>query len=327
MSAIRRARLLVAAVAAGLSAVAGAQAPVPFPAKPIRLIVPQAPGGQNDIQARAVGRRLAEALGQPVVVDNRPGAGGQLGFDVAAKAPPDGYTLVLGSISTLAVIPAVQPKLGWHPLKEFAPITLLSSSPYIVVVHPSVPAATLQDLVGLARAKPDQLRYGSSGTATGLHLSTELFNVMVGVKMAHVPYKGAAPATTAILGGEVQVLFNNVIPALPHVKTGRLRALAVTSAKRSPAAPDVPTIAEAGVPGYESGSWQGIAAAGRPPHPVVDRLHREIVAILRAPEIADFLAGQGNEVGANTPAEFERFIAREIAKWARVVRDAGIRVE
>ena len=318
-----RVRSLVvgALVASALSAPAHAQN---YPTRSIRFIVPQQPGGQNDVQARLIAQRLAEVLGQPVVVDNRPGAGGAVGFELAAQTPPDGHMLALGSISTLAVIPMMPKKPRYDVLKDFAPVTLISKSPYIVVVHPAVPAKTIKELVALARARPGALTYASSGTATGVHLTTEMFKLAAGIDMVHVPYKGSAPATIALLSGEAAVMFNNVISAMPHVRNGKLRALGVTSSRRSHAAPEVPTIAESGYRGFEAGSWQGIVVrAGTPPE-IVARLNREIVKILNTPEVKDPIQRDGNDVVADTPAEFTAFIRSEMDKLGKVIRAAKV---
>ena len=241
--------------AALLAAPVGAQQ---WPAKPIRFIIAQAPGGQNDVQARIIGAKLAEALGQPIVYDNRPGAAGQIAFELMAQTPPDGYTVASGSISTLAVIPMMPRKPRYDPLRDFAPVTLVSTSPYVVTVHPSVPARTMKQLVALAKARPGSVIFGSAGTGSGMHLTTELFMMTAGIRMVHVPYKGGLPAANDLMAGHVALMFNNVVTAVPFVKAVRLRALAVTTAKRSAALPEVPTVAESGYPGYESNSWQGI---------------------------------------------------------------------
>jgi tripartite-type tricarboxylate transporter receptor subunit TctC len=272
-----------------------------------------------------IGQRLAEVLGQPVLIDNRPGAGGAVGFELAAQTPPDGHMLALGSISTLAVIPMMPRKPRYDVLRDFAPVTMISRSPYIFVVHPTVPAKSLKELVALAKARPGLLTYASSGSGTGVHLTTEMFRLAAGIEMIHVPYKGAAPATVALLSGEAAVMFNNVISAMPHVRTGRLRALAVTSSRRSPAAPDVPTIAETGYRGFEAGSWQGVVVrAGTPPE-VVARLNREIVKILNAPEVRESIVRDGNEVVADTPQEFTAFIRAEMDKLGKVIKAAGVK--
>jgi tripartite-type tricarboxylate transporter receptor subunit TctC len=318
-------RALIAVLAALLASaplmVAAAEL---YPVRGMRFIVPQSPGAQNDIQARVIGQKLAEVFGQPVVMDNRPGAGGALGFEIAAQAPNDGYTLVLGSISTLSVIPVMPTKPRYDALKEFAPVTLISKSPYILVVHPSMPVHSVKELVTLAKKKPGGVAYATSGVGTGIHLTSELFNLTAGIKMYSVPYKGAAPATVDLLAGHVPVMFNNVIPAIPHVKSGRLRALAVTSIAQAPAFPGVPTIAESGYKGFESGSWQGVVTRAGVSPEVLKRLHSEIVKILRMPEVRDPIVAQGNEVIADTPQEFLSFIKTEMIKWEKVIKASGV---
>jgi tripartite-type tricarboxylate transporter receptor subunit TctC len=295
--------------------------------KPIRFIIAQAPGGQNDVQARIIGQKLAEALGQPMVYDNRAGAGGQIGFELLAQTPPDGYTIASGSISTLAVIPMMPRKPRYDPLKDFAPVTLVSTSPYVITVHPSVPARSVKQLVALAKAGPDTVVYASPGVATGVHLTTELFMMTAGIRMVHVPYKGGAPATTDLLAGQVAVMFNNVITAVPHVRVGRLRALAVTTAKRSPALPEAPTVGEAGYPGYESNSWQGIVTRAGTPGNIVARLHSEAVKVLNLPEVRNPIAAQGNDIIASSPEEFTAYIRSEMDKWGKVIKAAGVQGE
>ena len=299
----------------------------PWPAKPIRFIIAQPPGGQNDVQARLIGLKLTELWGQPVVFDNRAGAGGAIGFEIAAQAPNDGYTLAMGSISTLAVIPAMPRKPRYDPLTDFAPVSLVSTSPYVVTLHPAVPARNLKELVALAKAKPGSLSYASSGTATGIHLTTELFKMVAGIDMVHVPYKGGAPATTDLIGGQVGVMFNNVITAVPHVKSGKLRALAVTTTQRSPALPDTPTVSEAGYAGAESSSWQGIVTRVGAGAAVVNRMHADLVRVLAMPDVRTPIVNQGNEVVAGTPQAFATFIRAEIDKWAKVIKTAGVRNE
>ncbi len=316
-----------AVLAAVLPAAAGA-APAPeYPSKPLRFIVAQPPGGQVDLTSRAVAQKLAARWGQQVVIDKRGGAGGLIGFEIAARAAPDGYTLAMGSISTLAVIPAVHSRLPYHPLKDFAPVTLVTTSPYIVVVHPSLPAKSMRELAALAKAQPGRIAFASAGNATGIQLAAELFKVAAGIDMTHVPYKGGAPATTALLAGEVPLMFNNVITALPHMKTGKLRALAVTTAKRSAAAPELPTIAESGYPGYEAGTWQGVVTIAGTPKAIVAKLNREIVAILKLPDVSEFLITQGNEIVAGTPQEFAAYISAELAKWGKLIKAMGMRAE
>jgi len=296
-----------------------------YPSKPIRLIVPQGAGGQNDIQARLIAQKISESMGQPVVVDNRPGAAGAIGFEISVKAPRDGYTLLLGSISTLAVLPSMPNKPNYDVLRDFTPVTLISTSPYVLVVHPSVQARSIKELVTLAKAKPGALTFATSGTGSGLHLATELFKLRAGIDMVHVPYKGSGPATIDLVAGQVQMMLNNILPAVPHIKTGRLRALAVTTASRSGALPEISTLAESGYPGYEASSWQGIVTIAGTPQPVVRRLNAEIVRALHSPEAKSQIAGQGSDIVANTPAEFAAFIRRELDKWSKVISTAGIK--
>ncbi len=314
-------RIWLCAAALLLAAPAGAQQ---YPAKPIRFIIAQAPGGQNDVQARLIGQKLAEALGQPMVYDNRAGAGGQIGFELLAQTPPDGYTLAMGSISTLAVIPMMPRKPRYDPLKDFAPVTLATTSPYFVAVHPSVPARSLKQLVGIAKARPGALSYATPGSGTGIHLTTELFMMIAGIKMTHVPYKGGAPATMDLIAGNVAVMFNNATTTVPHVATGKLRALAVSTAKRSPALPDVVTVAEAGYPGFESNSWQGIVTRAGTPPAIIARLNGEVVRILGMPDVKSINQNLGNEDAAGTPEAFLAYIRTEMEKWGKVIKAAGV---
>ena len=308
--------------AALLAASASAQQ---YPAKPIRFIIAQAPGGQNDVQVRIIGQKLAEALGQPMVYDNRAGAGGQIGFELLAQTPADGYTIAMGSISTLSVIPMMPRKPRYDPLRDFAPVTLVSTSPYVVTTHPSVPVRNIKQLVALARSKPGAIAYASSGVATGIHLTTELFMMTAGINMVHVPYKGGAPAATDLIAGQVAVMFNNVITAVPHVRVGRLRALAVTTTKRSPALPEVPTVGESGYPGFESNSWQGIVTRAGTPGPIIARLNSEAIRVLQLPEVRNPIVSQGNDIAASTPEEFAAYIRREMEKWGKVIQTAGVK--
>jgi tripartite-type tricarboxylate transporter receptor subunit TctC len=322
--AIHHSRLLLLCVALLLAAPVDAQQ---YPAKPIRFVIAQAPGGQNDVQARIIGQKLAEALGQPMVYDNRPGAGGQIGFELLAQTPPDGYTIAMGSISTLAVIPMMPRKPRYDPLRDFAPVTLVTTSPYVVTTHPSVPARSIKQLVALAKAQPGAIAYATAGSATGIHLTTELFMMTAGISMVHVPYKGGAPATTDLLAGQVAVMFNNVITAVPHVRTGRLRALAVTTARRSPALPAAPTVAESGYPGFESNSWQGIVTRAGTPGPIVARLNSEAVKVLQLPEVRNPIVSQGNDIAASSPEAFLAYIHSEMEKWSKVIQTAGVKNE
>ncbi len=317
-------RLLLCAAALISVVPAGAQ---PYPAKPIRFIIAQAPGGQNDVQARLIGAKMAEALGQPMVYDNRAGAGGQIGFELLAQTPPDGYAIAMGSISTLAVIPMMPRKPRYDPLRDFAPVTLVSTSPYVVTTHPSVPARNIKQLVALAKSKPGAIAYATSGVATGIHLTTELFMMTAGINMVHVPYKGGAPAATDLIAGQVAVMFNNVITAVPHVRVGRLRALAVTTATRSPALPEVPTVGESGYPGFESNSWQGIVTRAGTPAAIVARLNSEAVRALQLPEVRTPIVNQGNDIATGQPEEFLAYIRREMEKWGKVIQAAGVKGE
>ena len=297
-----------------------------YPARPVRLVVPSGPGGGTDITARIVAPKLSEQIGQQVVVENRAGAGSMIGGEVVARAAPDGYTLLMG-ISTLAINPAMYKKVPYDALKDFAPISQVVSLPNVLVTHPSLPAKTVKELVALARARPGQLNYASAGVGTNPHLSMELFLSMTGLKMIHVPFKGAGPGLIDTVAGHVSVMTPSIISGLPHVKGGRLRALGVTSAKRAGGVPDIPTIAEAGVPGYDAVQWFGVLAPAATPRPIVVRLHGEIVRVLQAAEVRDRLSADGADPVGSTPEEFAAFLRAETAKWAKVVKDAGIQPE
>jgi tripartite-type tricarboxylate transporter receptor subunit TctC len=294
-----------------------------YPNKSIRIIVPQSAGGSTDLVARPLAQRLGDALGQTVVVDNRPGAGSVIGTDLVAKAAPDGYTL-LAVAASVTMSPSLY-KLPFDPLRDLAPISQLSSLPNILVVHPSLPVTSVKELVAFVRQRPSQLNFGSSGMATGTHLSMELLMYMTGVRMVHVPYKGGAPGVNALLAGETQVNFATISTALPHVKSGRLRALAVSTAQRATAAPEVPTIAEAGIKGYDYSSWIGLLAPARTPRPVVSRLNVESVKAIRTPEVRAILAVEGSEPVGNSPDEFSAIMQTEVARWMKVVKAAGIK--
>jgi tripartite-type tricarboxylate transporter receptor subunit TctC len=298
-----------------------------FPAKPIHLIVPFPPGGGNDTVARAIAQQIGPELGQPVVVDNRPGAGGSVGAELAAKAPPDGYTLFLAGVGSHVVNPNLHAKLLYDPVKDFAPITLIASAPSVLVVNPSVPAQTIAEFTAYARANPGKLNYASNGNGSAAQLAAAMYESMAGVKMVHVPYKGIAPALTDLLGGEVQLMFGTVVALVPHIQAGRLRALAVTGKKRSALLPNVPTLRESGLPEYEAGSWYGIMAPAGTPRPVIDQLHAEVVKALKQPEVAKRLAAEGAEVIGSTPEEFGAHLRSELARVGSVVRAAGIQIE
>jgi tripartite-type tricarboxylate transporter receptor subunit TctC len=307
--------------------VAGPACGQSYPAKPIRLIVPQPPGGGNDTIARMMSQKLSVALKQQFAVDNRAGAGGLIGADIAAHAPPDGYTLLLGNVATLAIIPNVQKKVPYDAVKDFAPVSLIATAPLLVVVHPSLPVKSIRDLIALAKAKPGQLNYASNGVGSSTHLATELFKMMTKTDLAHVPYKGLGPATTDLLAGQMQLMFSSAVAMLPHAQAGRLRAIAMTGAQRSPAIPSIPTVAEAGVPDYESGSWYGILAPAGTPRAIIDLLHQEIAAVVRAPDISGRLVAEAVVPVGGTPAEFAAHIQKELARIGQVIRSSGARFE
>jgi tripartite-type tricarboxylate transporter receptor subunit TctC len=311
--------LLVAACASAIAQT--------YPSRPLRLIVPFPPGGGNDILARTVGNRLTEVIRQPLVVDNRAGAGGVIGATLAAQAMPDGYTLFLGSVGNLAQNPALKENLAYDPVRDFAAVSLLATSAFILAVNPSVPAKSIQELVALAKASPGKLNYASSGAGSSLHMAMELFRHATGTDMLHVPYKGATTIMADVVSGRVQLVFSTMPPALPHVKSGKLRALGVSTARRAAAAPDVPTIAESGVPGFEVSNWQGITAPAKTPRPIVLKLNRDLATTLKLPGMTEALAGQGLEPAASTPEEFGKLIRSELAKYTRIVKAAGIRVD
>jgi tripartite-type tricarboxylate transporter receptor subunit TctC len=319
-------RILMAALAAALVVSHVVDAQQAYPTKPVRLVVPSAPGGGTDITARVMAPKLSEFLGQQVVVENRAGAGTMIGGEVVARAAPDGYTLLMG-ISTLAINPAMYKKVPYDALKDFAPITQTVSLPNVLVVHPSLPAKTVKELVAFAKARPGQLQFASAGVGTNPHLAAELFLSMTGTKMLHVPYKGSGAGVIDVIAGHVPVMTPSILTGLPHAKTGRLRALGVTSAKRAGGAPDIPTIAEAGVPGYEAVQWFGILAPAGTPRPVVDRVHREAVRVLQSADIKERLQADGADPVANSPEEFAAFLRSESVKWAKVVKAVGIQPE
>jgi tripartite-type tricarboxylate transporter receptor subunit TctC len=317
--------VIVAGLAASLLAAAAlAQG---YPAKPIRLIVPFAAGGGNDNIARLVGKQLSESLGQPLVIDNRPGAGGVLGAELAAKAAPDGYTLFLGGVGSHAVNPNLNANLPYDPIRDFAPVALLASAPLILVVHPSVPAASFKAFVALARSKPGQLNYASNGNGTSSHLAAVMFDSMAGVDMVHVPYKGLSPALTDLLSGRVQLMFSSVVAILPHIRAEKLRGLAVTGAKRMPSMPDLPTIAESGLPGYEASSWYGVLAPAGTPREIVVKLNAEFVKALAQPEVRTSLVAEGAEPIGGTPEQFGAYIISEKERMGKLIREAKIRLE
>ena len=309
------------------AALAGAAWAQTYPTKPIRFIVGFGAGGGNDMIARTLSRKLTESMGQQVIVDNRPGGAGIVAAVMAAKAPPDGYTLFAGSISTLATNVSMHAKLPYDPVRDFAPVTVTTMSPYLCSVNTAVPVATLKEFIALAKATPGKINYASAGSGGGNHLSQELFKFMAGIDIVHVPYKGAAEQVTALIAGEVQMSCIQVQVALPQVRGGRLRALAITSAQRLAVVPDVPTIAEAGVPGYEATSWQGVVVPAGTPVAIVNRLYDEIAKALQLPEVTERLAAEGSTPGGITPQEFAAHIKSEIAKWAKIVKISGARAD
>ena len=323
MSSMGLIRRLSVAMAAGLVA-AGLQAQ-PYPSKPIRMMVPFPAGGGSDTMGRVIGQRLGERLAQPIVVENRPGAGGSIGADVVAKSAPDGYTILLGSTSELVQYPNVNPKIPYDPLRDFAPITPVGSVPMVLIVHPSLPARSVKELVALTKARPGELNFGSAGNGATTHLAVELFVLLTGARMTHVPYKGSPQAVADLVAGNVQLGIPTMPAALSFIKAGRARALAVTSGKRTPVLPDVPTMQEAGVRGYETDLWTGILAPAGTPPAVLSKLHTEIVHVAALPEVKEALGRQGATPHTSTQEEFGAFIKAEFAKWARVVKAANVR--
>ena len=304
----------------------GAQAQS-YPNKPIRLVCPFPPGGAVDIASRAVAQALTRQLGQPVTVDNRPGAGGNIGAEIAAKSPADGYTLLMATSNILAINPVLYAKIPFDSFKDFAPVSIVVVVSNVLVLHPSVPANSVQELIALAKEQPGKLTYASSGNGTSMHLAGELFKSMAGVDMVHIPYKGAAASTVDLLAGRVNMVFDSLPAALPNIKAGKLRALAVTGAKRSQFLPELPTIAEAALPGYETGIWFGIVApAGTPPE-VISRLNAELVKAAASTEFRERLTGHGFEVVSSTPEQMADSVRSEMAKWGKVVKALGMRVD
>lgn len=294
-----------------------------YPTKPIRMICPFPPGGTTDVVARLVAQKLTEAWKEQVIVDNRTGAGGIIGTELAAKSPADGYTVLLGSITTHAVNPALYKKLNFDPVKDFTPVSLVVSSPQLLAVHPSVPAKSVKDLIALAKSKPGQLNYASAGVGTSPHLTFELFKSMAGIDVVHVPYKGTGPAITELIAGQVQMMITGVVALMPHVKSGKLRGLGVTSAKRVAALPDLPTVAESGVPTFDVSSWFGVFLPANTPKPIVTKMNQEIRKIVEIPDVRQRLISLGADPATNTPEEFAAYVKSEMARWGKVVRDTG----
>lgn len=319
---------VVTSLAAGCAFAQQAAAPSQaYPVKPIRMVVPFAPAGVADMLGRTVGQKLGDAWGQQVVVENRGGAGGTIGLEYAARAAPDGYTLAVGNLGTLAINVTLFPRLPYDPVKSFAPITLVAGTPLLLVAHPSLPAKSVKQLIALARANPGQINCASAGTGGPTHLACEIFKTMTNIDIVHVPYKGNVPALTALASGETHIMFTNLLTPAPFIKTGRLRGIAVTSSKRQPAMPDIPTVAEAGVPGFEVSGWYGVLAPAGTPREIITRLNAEIVKIMRLPDVQQIFVRQGIEIFTSTPERFGAHIRSEIAKWSKVVKSAGATVD
>jgi tripartite-type tricarboxylate transporter receptor subunit TctC len=312
---------ILAVLAAGL-----ASAQQAYPARQVRIVVPFPPGGTSDILARTIGARLSEPLGQPVVVENRPGAGGNIAADYVAKSPPDGYTLIMGT-SSLAISQSLYKKLTYELVKDFAPITQAVNYANLLVVHPSAGVSNVNELLALARAKPGSLSYGTAGNGTPPHMTGELFKAYTSVNILHIPYKGGAPAIADLVAGQIPMMFDNVPPLLPHVRSGRIKALAVTSLGRVPVLPDVPSLHELGLKDFDAVGWNGLLAPAGTPREIVGRLHAEVVKVLKIPEVRDGLTSQGADIVGNTPEQFAAWIRAEVKRWAEVVRVSGAKVD
>jgi tripartite-type tricarboxylate transporter receptor subunit TctC len=317
-------KMSVLALALAVAGTAGAAA---YPDKPIRMLVGFAAGGGTDTTARTIGIPMAEALGQQVIVDNRPGAAGNIAADITAHAVPDGYTILMGTIAALAINPSLYQKLPFDPIKDFEPISLVVSSMNVLVVHPSVAAKNVKELIALAKAQPNKLSYGSSGVGGAGHLAGVLFDQLAGTTMTHVPYKGGAPARNALVGGEVNVVFATAETAVPQIKANKIRALGVTTAKRSALLPELPTIAEGGLAGYEANNWYGLVAPAKTPAAIIERLNREVVKALNKPTVKEQLFRSGLDASPSTPKEFSAYIKSEMAKWSKVVKASGAKAE
>ena len=314
-----------AALAALVLGGGAAMAADSYPTRPIRLIVPFPPGGSNDIIARVIGQQLGDRLGKPLVIDNRGGAGGLVGTETAVHAQPDGYTLLIISVA-YSYNPAIY-KLPYDPVRAIAPVGQLGTGPNALVVHPSVPAKSVKELVALAKARPGQLNYATAGIGSFQHMSSEMFRIMSGINIVHIPYKGGGPAMLAVIAGQAQISIGSLLQELPHIRSGKMRALGTGGAKRSPALPDVPTIAEGGVTGYEANNWWGIVAPAATPSPIIKKVNAEIGAILALPETQKWFMTEGGEAVSRSPDEFRKWILAEMAKWGKVVKEAGIKAE
>ena len=311
----------------GIACSTGALAQPAYPSKAIRMVVPFPPGGTTDILARVAGQKITEATGQQVIIDNRPGAGGNIGTEIVAKSAPDGYMLLAAPGSTLTINPSLFSKLSFDPLKDFAPVTIIAAVPNLLVVHPSLPVKSVKELIAFAKSRPGQLNYASTGAGQSTHLTMELFKLTAGVEMTHIPYKGSSPALFDLLAGQVPLMFDNMPSSLPYVQAGRLRALAVSTLKRSPVLPSLVTVAESGLPGFEVTVWFGVLASAGTPRDIVTRLNAIIVKALTSPDTRERLAGQGAQPIGNTPEEFTAQMQRDLVKWAKVVKSAGIKLD
>ncbi|HJU23985.1 MAG TPA: tripartite tricarboxylate transporter substrate binding protein [Casimicrobiaceae bacterium] len=320
---------IVALAFATLAALCGAPAIAQddYPSRPIRLVVPFPAGGTTDILARAVAQRLSQTWGQQVIVDNRPGAGGNIGSDLVAKAPPDGYTLLMGTVGTHAINPSLYKKMPYDHVKDFAPVILVAGVPNVLVVNPSLPVHSVQELIAYGKANPGKLDFASSGNGTSIHLSGELFKTMTGIEMTHVPYKGSAPALTDLMGGQVQLMFDNLPSSLAFIKAAKLRALAVTSATRSATLPDLPTLAESGLSGFEASSWFGVLAPAHTPPAIISKLNGAIASWLATQDAKDKLLAQGAIAAGGSPEDFAHHIDAETVKWAKVVKASGAHID
>jgi tripartite-type tricarboxylate transporter receptor subunit TctC len=298
-----------------------------YPTKVVRWIAPFPPGGGTDVISRAIAQKLTEAWGQQVIVENRPGSGGTIGLAAVAKSPPDGYTIALGQLANMGIAPGLYAKLPYDPVKDLQPVTVALSSPLILVAHPSLPAKNVKELLALARAKPDAITFGSPGNGTTGHLAAEMIKSTTGVRMTHVPYKGASPAITGLMGGEIAMYVSTIPAASPMLKSGRIKALGVTSAKRIAALPELPTIAESGLAGYEVTNWWGVVLPAGPPRDILARVHQDVMRVLKLPDVQGRFAGEGGDVVANTPEEFAAFIREEIPKWTKAIKASGARVD
>jgi tripartite-type tricarboxylate transporter receptor subunit TctC len=323
---MRRITQITAAILVS-ACVTGAASAQQYPTRAIRMVIAFPPGGGTDIVGRIVAQKLSEALGQQVLPDNRGGASGQIGTEIVAKAPPDGYTVLMAHIAALSILPSLVPKLPYDPVKDFAPVSLSAIAPNLLVVHPSLPVRSVKDLIGLARSRPGQLQFSSVGAGSIQHIAGEMFKLQANVNMLHVPYKGAGQSIIDLVAGQIHMDFGTIPPALPHVKSGRLRAIAVTSEKRFSVLPEIPTIAESGLPGFDMSTWWGLVAPGGVPKDVVTRLHAETAKLLRQADVKEKLANVGAEGVGNTPEEFGAFIRSERTKYAKVVKDAQIKLD